>query len=72
MPPRHSTTGLNREIGRLRTAIRNVWSAALSQARNESDRMARGIEASVYDLGEVDLVGFPIDERDASSGQKSK
>ena len=32
-------------------------------------RYDRGIEASVDDLGEVDLVGFPIDERDASSGQ---
>ena len=32
-------------------------------------RYYRGIEASVNDLGEVDLVGFPIDERDASSGQ---
>ena len=32
-------------------------------------RHDRGIEASVDDLGEVDVVGFPIDERDASSGQ---
>ena len=32
-------------------------------------RYYRGIEASVDNLGEVDLVGFPIDERDASSRQ---
>ncbi len=32
-------------------------------------RYYRGIEASVDNLGEVDFVGFPIDERDASSRQ---
>ena len=32
-------------------------------------RLDRRIEAAVDDLGKVDVVGFPIDQRDASGGQ---